>query len=690
MTFFKKNSAREQKPRQTRGWLVNISVRWKLNLIIIILMVGFAGIFYSAYIGLQTLQYHISNLYNSMLLPATALDRADIALGNIQTQLETIRSPTRTRRGRLEIIDRITSNEDIFITTFQRYNQNWATTLRADFTTILKEQGSLNLQEDETATILKVKKDFDFYLALRTQLQTASGNEEFTDQSLLDTTIASVDALRTHLRHLTDLTRQFAEISKNAAQTAYNKALFGMGLTLAASVTVGLILAFVVSQSIANRLGFLTRSAQSLQQGHLEEHATTGVGGRDEIAQMAVAFDAMGEQLTQTLSNLEQRVTERTLDLEQRSTELSERTVQLELANERTEKRSAQFQAIAQVGRAITSIQNLRELLPYITQVASEQLGFYHVGIFLFDKDREYAVLSAANSEGGKRMLERGHKLKVGQVGIVGYVASLGKPRIALDTGADAVFFTNPDLPNTHSEMALPLNVGSGIIGVLDVQSEQPAAFGQEDIELLTIMADQIGLAIQNSQRFEETQKAMSEAEAISKQYMRQEWQSIAREGENLGYYFTRNKLELLANRFETADIIEATQSGQSKLVKGQAQNRLTIPVKLRGQVIGVLSLHSNGGRVWKNDVIDIAQAVADRVAMAIENARLLESSQDQAARERTVSEITSKIGASVNLRNVLQIAVEELGRILPGSDVIIQLESGKNKENDELDTGSN
>lgn len=681
MTSFKTNSTREQKPRRTGGWLVNINVRWKLNLIILVLVLGFTGSFYSAYIGLQTLQYHISNIYDYMLVPALTLDRADIALSDIQIQFEVLRKSTLSTSEKLVIIDRIKDKEDFFTSTFQRYNDTWATTLHPDFTTTLKELNRLDLQQDEITTLSTLKNDFDNYFKLRDRLRIAVAASGEINENLLNSNIAAVGALQIHLRHLTDLSRQFADFSKKAAQSAYNQAIFAMGLTLAVSVGLGLILAFVVSRSIVNRLGLVTRSALSLQQGHLEEHATTGVGGRDEIAQMAVAFDAMGEQLTQTLSNLEQRVAERTTDLEQRSMELADRTVQLELANIRTQKRAAQFQAIAQVGKAITSIQNLEELLPYITQVASEQLGYYHIGIFLLDKNKEYSVLSAANSEGGKRMLERGHKLKIGQEGIVGYVASLGKARIALDTGADAVFFDNPDLPSTHSELGLPLNVGSKIIGVLDVQSEQPSAFDQEDVELLTVLAEQVSLAIQNSQRFEETQKAMAEVDAISKQYLRQEWQSIAQGGEYLGYHLTKNKLEPLANRFETADIIEASKSGQLKLVKEQAQNRLTIPVKLRGEVIGVLNLQSSGGRAWKNDVIDIAQAIADRVALAMENARLLESSQNQAARERTVGEITSKIGASVNLRNVLQTAVEELGRILPGSDVVIQIESAKSKE---------
>jgi GAF domain-containing protein/HAMP domain-containing protein len=673
MTSLDTKSKQEQKPRQLGGWLANIGVGWKLILIIIVLVMGFAGIFYSAYAGLQTLQYHTSNMYDLMLIPATTLDRADIALGNIETSLETIRNPNLSTVEKIQLLDLIASREDSFITTLERYNENWATILHADFTTILKDHDRLDLQKDEIAVALQIKNDFDHYLKQRDKLRAAVVAGQ-SDESLLNSTIAAVGALRNQMRRLTDLTRQFAEVSKKAAQAAYNQALFNMGTTLAVSAGLGLFLAFLVSRSIISRLGLVTRAAQSLQQGQLEARATISVGGRDEIAQMAVAFDAMGEQLSQTLAGLEQHVADRT-------TELEKRTIDLEYVSGRMKKRADQLQAVAQVGRAVTSIQHLDELLPYITRVVSEQLGFYHVGIFLLDKDKEYAVLSAANSEGGKRMLERGHKLKVGQVGIVGYVANLGRPRIALDTGADAVFFTNTDLPNTHSEIALPLKVGSEIIGVLDVQSEQPDAFEQEYVELLTIMADQVGLAIQNSQRFEETQKAMSNAETISKQYLRQAWQSIAQEGENLGYRLTKNKLEPLASRFETADIIEAVQSGQSKLVKDGSQNRLTIPVKLRGEVIGVLNLQSSGGRVWKNDVIDIAQATADRMALAIENARLLASSQNQAARERTVGEITSKIGASVNLRNVLQTAVEELGRILPGSDVVIQIESAKSKE---------
>jgi GAF domain-containing protein len=372
--------------------------------------------------------------------------------------------------------------------------------------------------------------------------------------------------------------------------------------------------------------------------------------------------------------NLEARVDERTA-------ELGERTLELEKISMHMKKRAEKLQAVAQVSRAITSIQNLNELLPQVTQVIGEQFGFYHVGIFSIDPAKEFAVLSASNSLGGQKMLERGHKLKIGEVGIVGNVAAMGKPRIALDTGADVTFFDNPDLPDTRSEMALPLKVGQDIIGVLDVQSEQPGAFTDEDIELLTIAADQVSIAIQNARRFEQTQQATAEAEALSRQYLVQEWRTVTEEGNISGYWFSGQGIKKLAAPVRTPLIVQAANSGRLSLKTEEEQTNLAIPIKLRGEVIGVMHLKSNNKRALGQDTVDISQAVADRVAIAIENARLLESSQAQASRERTIGEITSKIGASINLRNVLQTAVEELGRILPGSDVVIQLESGKNQE---------
>jgi len=176
-----------------------------------------------------------------------------------------------------------------------------------------------------------------------------------------------------------------------------------------------------------------------------------------------------------------------------------------------TERRAAQLAAAAEVARSATAILDVSQLLDETVRLISKQFGFYHAGVFLLDETGEYAVLRAASSEGGQRMLARGHKLKVGEVGIVGYVAGTGEPRIALDVGADAVFFDNPDLPDTRSEMALPLVSRGRVIGVLDVQSTEPAAFTEEDVAVLRAMADQLATAIENARLFAETERSLAE-----------------------------------------------------------------------------------------------------------------------------------------------------------------------------------
>lgn len=192
---------------------------------------------------------------------------------------------------------------------------------------------------------------------------------------------------------------------------------------------------------------------------------------------------------------------------------VQDRTTELDLARVLSERRAKQFESISQVTRTISSTRDLDSLLAQITAVINREFGFYHVGIFL-DTAKEYAVLSASNSEGGQRMLERSHRLKIGETGMVGYVTSTGKPRIALDTGTDAVFFNNPDLPETRSEIALPLRVGEEIIGALDVQSIEANAFKQEDINILSTLADQVSIAIQNARQYEETRRALVESNA--------------------------------------------------------------------------------------------------------------------------------------------------------------------------------
>ena len=363
-------------------------------------------------------------------------------------------------------------------------------------------------------------------------------------------------------------------------------------------------------------------------------------------------------ELQQLSTSLEQRVAERTDELATRSSDL-------ELANRKMQRRAGQFEAVAQVTQAITSIRDLRELLPRIAAVISEKFGFYHVGVFLLDEINEYAVLSATNSEGGRKMLGRNHRLRIGEQGIVGNVTRTGNPRVAMDVGVDAIYFNNPELPDTHSEMALPLKSGNLIIGALDVQSTERGAFTDEDIQMLSLLANQVSLAIENARLFDETRRALAESEAISRQTTREAWKNLPIEQSLVGYRYT------LAGASPLDKPLELTETtGQTSHSQQSETRRVVVPIELRGETIGNLVVQSPVSSYMNQDQLDLIKAVAERVAISAENARLFDETTRRAERERTVSDITSKIRSVNDPQKMIQTAIEELRNALGASRV--------------------
>ena len=359
------------------------------------------------------------------------------------------------------------------------------------------------------------------------------------------------------------------------------------------------------------------------------------------------------------------------LSLEDR---IADSTAELVTTNRRNERRARQFEAIAQVARVIATTQDLDTLLPRVTQVISQQFGFYHVGIFMWDENHEFAVLVAANSEGGQRMLKRGHKLGIGQTGIVGFVAAAGTSRIALDVGADAVFFDNPDLPLTRSELALPLHVANEIIGVLDVQSTEQNVFQEEDTDVLSTLADQVAIAIQNGRSYETTQGLLKEAQKTSGAYLRDSWRALQSREEHLGYIISDNTLKALNKPITSIQITKAISSREIVSESGKTPT-LAIPIRLHDEVIGVIDIHISEEHDWDADEVDIAQAVAERLSLALETSLLLQTTQRRAQIERSTSEISSKISASTQFDSILRTAAEELSRVLGGSEVLVQIQ---------------
>lgn len=378
----------------------------------------------------------------------------------------------------------------------------------------------------------------------------------------------------------------------------------------------------------------------------------------------------------QEIRNNEKELRERNIELDKLKSTLELRVQERSAA---LEKRASQLQAVSSVARTIASVQDINTLLPDITKLVSQQFGFYHVGIFLIDEHSDYVVLRAANSEGGARMLERKHKLRLDSTSIVGYSTSRGEPRVALDVGADAVFFNNPDLPDTHSEMALPLRLGTRVTGSLDVQSTLSRAFTEEDVSALTTLADQIAIAIENARLFEESQVALNESRATFERYIKQEWNSFAQQARHKGFLYDGKQITPIDNEIWREKTRTIPKTGSLSLSK--TSSTIAVPIKLRGQVIGMLDVRSKlGQREWSQEEITLLEAAAERAALALENARLVESAQRRAARERAIGDISTKIGSVSDLEAIMQTAVEELGRRISGvAEVTIEIDSNGN-----------
>jgi GAF domain-containing protein/HAMP domain-containing protein len=421
----------------------------------------------------------------------------------------------------------------------------------------------------------------------------------------------------------------------------------------------------IVARRLAIPLVDLTSTATRIADGEFQLQAVAS--GAREVTSLASAFNIMTTQLSGLIGNLEQRV--------------AERTAELEIVNKQTTRRAAQLQAITELSETIAHLQDMNEIFPTAIRLINERFGFYHVGIFLIDRLHEYAILQATNSEGGQRMLARGHRLKLG-TGVVGFSAQSGQPRIALDVGADAVFFDNPDLPATRSEVALPMKSRDETVGVLDVQSTEAGAFSAEDLRVLTALANQVSIALENARLITETRAALKQVQEVYDEFTRAEWSRTIAQMEQPGFRYQTGRIEMLEKPLRTPEVVSAIQNVQAVTSSNEndKSSMVAVPVVLRGEVIGILHIEStDSDKPWNDDDISLVEAVAERAAFAMENARLFQDARRRAAKERLISEATARISGALNIENILQTTAEELERVLGGSEVLIQFQSREN-----------
>lgn len=418
--------------------------------------------------------------------------------------------------------------------------------------------------------------------------------------------------------------------------------------TLPLIVAAGIISANYLAKPIIK----LRNAANKISEGEYS-FKITQIPNTRELAELAVDFNTMSDKLSGLINDLEQRVTERTESLIRKSEHL---------------------RAASNIAQKTAEIQDLPMLLKMVASLVTDNFGFYHTGIYLINETGEEAALHAASSEGGRRMIERGHTIPVGRQGIVGYVAAQKKPRIALDVGTDAVFFNNPDLPMTRSELALPLLIRNHVLGILDIQSDQPYAFNTEDIDVLQTLANQVAIAIENAQLLEESRAALTQLEVLTGVRTRESWVQKLHGKKQV---FTYTPLGLRAEKLSKPN-----------------EKALAVPLILRGQKIGTISIARKGDAEMNKSDQELIAEVASQAGLAIDNIRLLEDATQRAKQEQIVGKLATRFSESLDIDVLLRTATRELAQLPDVSEVSVFLGKETNepsaRQKDRRNAGQN
>jgi GAF domain-containing protein len=408
-------------------------------------------------------------------------------------------------------------------------------------------------------------------------------------------------------------------------------------------------------------------------------------------------------------------------------TSLLNSTIENRTLFQQIQRRSLQLETSAEVSRIASTILDPTELLPEVVELIKSGFGLYYAGIFLIDENgdwtgepNKWAVLRAGSGEAGMQMIANNHRLEIGGDSMIGTAISNSEARIALDVGTEARFFRNPYLPETRSEMALPLISRGQVLGALSIQSTIDSAFSQEDITSLQTLADQLANAIENARLFEQTEIRAEELAILNemarsftqtldieqliniayqfagrlmdahnfylalydgenqtidyKLYIEEEQKLSAPDpvllGEGLTDWIIKNKLPVLMPN-NTEQHIRAL--GLEFLGK-VPQSWLGVPMLLENKVLGVLAVQSyDEPNTYSSHQLDLLSAVANQAAIAIDNAMRFQQTQARARFEQLLREITTRVHSSTNAESIMRTAVREVSTAL-GKQAFIEL----------------
>lgn len=441
-----------------------------------------------------------------------------------------------------------------------------------------------------------------------------------------------------------------AEIEEAEALAPYTQARnISAGIAMVA-VLAAVGIGFYSATRISRPITALTQVATQITNGNLEQRAE--IAERNEIGLLATAFNTMTSQLRELIGSLEDRVTARTERLE----------------------------IVATLGERLSAILKVEELLAEVVNQIKDKFDYYHAHIYLLDDEGQNLVIAEGVGEAGAEMKAKGHSIPLNApTSLVARAARTGEIVTVDNVRQVEDWLPNPLLPNTYSEMAVPIVLEGQVVGVLDVQQDKIAGLDEADANLLRSLANQVAVAMRNARLFDEVETALAEAYVVQARYTEQSWEKAKIVTQQGQYHYTRPGAPLL----DETTLIEAKQQGLTQFkptvvtINGQNShpNHLVAPITLRNQAIGAVQLHpTKNDQAWTEDDLLIVEAVSEELAQMAENIRLFEETRQRAAREATIREITDKLRAASNLERLVATATEELGRLLPVTHAKLEL----------------
>ncbi|MBM3125922.1 MAG: GAF domain-containing protein [Chloroflexi bacterium] len=405
----------------------------------------------------------------------------------------------------------------------------------------------------------------------------------------------------------------------------------------------------------------LTTAARELSSGNFSVQIEPS--SSDEIGQLATTFSTMAVQLQESITSLEQRIAERTGDLERRTTDL---------------------EAISEVVREVFIIRDMATLENVAVNLIRERFGFYHVGLYLLDERGENAFLQAASGAGSTQMVDEGVKWKVSELGTAANSLIGDQVFIARNSLVGAGWMNQSWLPESQKQIVLPLRVQNRNIGALNIHSMRSSSFDEQDVRTLRLLADQLAVAIENTRLASQVESTLGQLNRTYRAQTQEAWRVTTEQIGPFSYEYDGRQVRPAALDLPRK-LTEKLASGSVVLLhnetsetKSNGTGILLVPLTVLNQLIGVIGVEQqDSSHTWTQEEISLAETIAARTALTLENARLLEESRRRAAKEQTISEATSRISSALTVENILESTINELERVLGNSDITLQINTG-------------